>query len=94
MLVLPKGYPKLPISGSGKEKYHISYNIADTSPFDVHLGKGAIRLFQQSDISPFYSDMRSKSWEPKEHVFIKTLAKNKSKYENYNYLDAIDAKKL
>ena len=70
----------------------ITYDSAGSDSFDLHMSNG-IRSFAESDTRLFYLHIKA----PKYHVattLVNTVAANKTKYNNRDYLRAITARKL
>ena len=74
-----------------KDKFWVTYDSSTDNVFKVHLNNGQVRIFSQSKQGLYYSDIRNTLSAT---VLVNTVAYNKSKYSNRDYLRAIDARKL
>ena len=72
-----------------KERFRVTFDSNKGNAFIVHKENGATRKFQQSKSGLYYSDMKKN-----EILLVNTVAENKSKYTNNDYLRAQLARKL
>ena len=85
----PKGIANILSLNKVKDKYLVTYNSKNGNAFVVHKDDGTTRTFQQSERGLFYMDMAATGT-----LLVNTVAENKSKYTNHDYLRAELARQI
>jgi hypothetical protein len=77
-----------------QEQYHVHYDSGAGNKFVVDLGSHGIMEFKQSPEGLYYYDVGCTSPEENGMVLVNTVASNKTKYSNDDYVRALKARKI